>query len=666
MSIFTSLPETWRLGTPVVGLFRTALGRDPDIHELAEGVQQLRDGGGTRDLVASLLEHPEFLRRHAGEDTPAFVAALCRNAFGSDAAAPGAHAMGLALDASRAEVLGIVASIALEQGRIPLLPALAPGAAPDDPVAYRMWVQAYGRETAPTAEQPDAAQTCVSIAMIGGDTQAEAMLATIASLQQQAHAAWRLHLCAHTASPWSAEAIRRICAAEPRILAVTRDALWQSWRAAPSALACWLAPGDRLPASALGDVVAAFAAAPDIDLVFTDEDVEDAGGRHAPRFKPAFSPGSGAALIGQLAVCRTSLLARLDPAAAAQPQAELAARAATLAGHRRILHLPRILCHRAEPPAPFVPPARSAGPCLPVPAPLVTVIVPTRDRADLLRACLDGVLRRTDYPQIEVLVVDNGSTAPEATALLTELEQDPHVRILRRPGPFNFAAMNNAAAAQARGSILLLLNNDTEVLEPGWLAAMVAQMSDPGVGIVGARLLYPSGTVQHAGILLGPQGRATHVGRGAAPDEPGYLGQLACVRDLSAVTGACLAIRQSVWAQLGGMDERLAVTWNDVDLCLATRHAGFRVVWTPHATLMHREAVTRGLEAGDPAQLARFRSEQALVQEKWGDAVEHDPFLNPNLVATEAGPLCLAPPRERRAAGCLPARAKAGTPSPQV
>ena len=222
------------------------------------------------------------------------------------------------------------------------------------------------------------------------------------------------------------------------------------------------------------------------------------------------------------------------------------------------------------------------------------------------------------------------------------------MRVLRRPGPFNFAALNNAAAAEARGKVLLLLNNDIEVLHPDWLREMVSHAVRPGVGAVGARLLYPDGTLQHGGILLGPEGAATHVGRGAARDAPGYLGQLACTRDLSAVTAACLAMSRDVWGAVGGMDERLAVTWNDVDLCLRVRAAGLRVIWTPHAVLLHREGVTRGLEARDTARQERFREEQALVRATWGDAVERDPFLNPNLVATEAGPLALARPRRSR------------------
>ncbi len=410
---------------------------------------------------------------------------------------------------------------------------------------------------------------------------------------------------------------------------------------------------------------------PEALLLYTDEDVLDGDARHAPRFKPALSPDVmlvGDA-VGQLALYRTELLnsvGALRPEAAPHEIYDLAFRAVTAAGTGRVRHLPAVLCHRAAatpdwPASASIPPRDTPGLDaielgawprprfhLPDPAPLVSLIVPTRDRADLLAACAAGVLERTAYPALELLIVDNGSTEPDALDLLARLGEDPRVRVLRRAGPFNFAALNNAAATEARGEVLLLLNNDTEVLDPGWLREMVSHAVRPGVGAVGARLLYPDGTLQHGGLLLGPGGAATHVGRGAPRDAPGYLGQLACVRDLSAVTAACLAVRRDVWTTVGGMDERLAVTWNDVDFCLRVRTAGLRVVWTPHAVLLHREGVTRGLEAADEARQARFREEQALVRATWGDAAEHDPFLNPNLVATEAGPLALTRPRRRR------------------
>jgi GT2 family glycosyltransferase len=279
---------------------------------------------------------------------------------------------------------------------------------------------------------------------------------------------------------------------------------------------------------------------------------------------------------------------------------------------------------------------------------MVTVVVPHRDRADLLATCTAGVLERTDYPALEVLIVDNGSTEAATERLLARLTEDGRVRVLPQPGPFNFAALNNAAVAQARGDVLLLLNNDTDVLEAGWLRELVSHVMRPDVGVAGARLLYPDRTIQHAGILLGPGMAATHVGRGAPLGDAGYLGQLACTREVSAVTAACLCLRTEIWRMVGGMDERLAVTWNDVDLCLRVRKAGKRVIWTPHATLLHHESVTRGFECADPARLARFREEQQLMRTIWGEWLNEDPFLNPNLLAEESGRLVLTKPRGQR------------------
>ncbi len=651
MSLFATLLETRQLGAPIVVLFRTALGRDPDVHEFADFATRLRDGATLPDLADSLLAAPEFQRRYGLLADQELADALCRNAFGSGHAATRMASFAAELGANHAELVAVVASAALAQRRIPLLPGLVPGAPPDDPVAYRLWIEEYDQpDPAVPAALPPLAGPSISVAMAAGDTQAEAVAQTVGSLRSQAYADWELCLAARTLSPWSRDAIRRLADDEPRVRLIGPCSLRDALAAGTGALACLLAPGDRLPPLALRRCAEAFAACPNLMLVYTDEDVEQGGVRHSPRFKPGFSPDAAieGEEIGQLALYRTTLLAEVGGLPdGPEPVRTLAQRAAIAAGPGRVRHVPGILCHRAEPPAPAGAGAMPARYALPSPEPLVTVIVLTKDRASLLNACVRGVLEQTDYGAVELLIVDNGSTDPEARSLLASLERRQGVRVLRRPEPFNFAALNNAAAAEAQGDILLLLNNDVEALQPNWLSEMVSHAVRADVGAVGARLLYPNGTVQHAGILLGPDGAATHVGRGAAPDDPGYLGQLARTRDLSAVTGACLAIRAPVWQAVGGMDERLAVTWNDVDLCLRVRSAGLRVIWTPHATLLHREAATRGLEADDPARAARFRAEQALMRESWGDALENDPFLNPNLIATEAGPLALTRPRNR-------------------
>ena len=206
---------------------------------------------------------------------------------------------------------------------------------------------------------------------------------------------------------------------------------------------------------------------------------------------------------------------------------------------------------------------------LPDPPPLVSVIIPTRDRASLLARSAWGVLARTDYHPLELLIVDNDSREAETAAVLADLAQDARVRVLHHPGGFNFAAINNHAVQEARGEIVVLLNNDVDVIRPDWLGEMVGQALRPDVGAVGAKLLYADGRLQHGGVVLGPGLAATHILRLAERDDPGVNGQLALARSLLCVTGACLAMRRAVFLEVGGLNaERLGIAFNDLDLCL--------------------------------------------------------------------------------------------------
>ncbi|MCJ2033585.1 glycosyltransferase family 2 protein, partial [Methylobacterium sp. J-068] len=267
---------------------------------------------------------------------------------------------------------------------------------------------------------------------------------------------------------------------------------------------------------------------------------------------------------------------------------------------------------------------------LPEPAPLVSVIVPTRDRAELLGVALEGLLTSTDYPVLEVIVVDNESIEADTRALFARHAGDARVRVLPVPGAFNFSDLSNRGAAAARGSVLLFLNNDIEVIEPGWLREMVSIALDPGIGAVGAKLLYPDRTLQHGGIILGIGGVAGHSHPGLGEAEPGYFARMVLSQEVSAVTGACLAVRADAFAACGGFDaERLAVAFNDVDLCLRLRAHGYRNVWTPHARLIHHESKSRGAE-DTPEKRARFEGEVAVMRARWGAQLRADPYYNPN------------------------------------
>jgi GT2 family glycosyltransferase len=202
-------------------------------------------------------------------------------------------------------------------------------------------------------------------------------------------------------------------------------------------------------------------------------------------------------------------------------------------------------------------------------------------------------------------------------------------------GPFNWSAMNNRAAEAARGDILLLLNNDIDVIDPFWLTELASQAMRPDVGAVGAKLLYPDGGVQHAGMTFGNGSFGAHLYRHAARDDPGHGGMLVARRRVSAVTGACLAIRRDVFRAVGGIEEdRLRVTGSDVDLCLRVRERGLAVICTPHALLYHRELASRGPDA-TPEHRARVARERAYLLERWGSAIETEAFLSPNLTVVE-------------------------------
>lgn len=269
------------------------------------------------------------------------------------------------------------------------------------------------------------------------------------------------------------------------------------------------------------------------------------------------------------------------------------------------------------------------------PGPSLTCILPSKDQPALLRQCLNS-LRGVACAAIplDVVVVDNGSELPEALALLSELEATPGVHVLRTPGPFNYSRLINAGAAHGAGSILALLNDD--LLFPadpsgGWLRHVLGHFSRPDVGVVGVKLLYPDGLVQHAGMTLGPDATAVHAFRHCAGPEPGYMGLAAATRQCSAVTGACLFTPRALFKCLGGLDENeLAVTFNDVDYCLRARQAGLRTVCTPHAWAWHLESASRGADES-PRKLARASRELALFAERWGRFLENDPHYHPLL-----------------------------------
>lgn len=270
--------------------------------------------------------------------------------------------------------------------------------------------------------------------------------------------------------------------------------------------------------------------------------------------------------------------------------------------------------------------------------PLVSILIPTRDHLELIKPCIDSLLEKTDYPNYEVLVLNNDSQDSDVLEYFDQLRQNPKIRILDYPHPFNFSAICNYGNQQAKGEFLLLLNNDTEITQNQWLSEMVRHGLRPEVGIVGARLLFPDGTLQHAGVVMGIAAIADHPFISTPPSQPGYMMRAQLTQNYSAITAACMLIKKDLYDSVNGMDEQeLKVLFNDVDLCLKVRESGFKVVWTPAATLTHKASVSiksQQSAAKRHATIKRVLHEQDTMTSRWLEWMAHDPAYNRNLSLT--------------------------------
>jgi GT2 family glycosyltransferase len=382
---------------------------------------------------------------------------------------------------------------------------------------------------------------------------------------------------------------------------------------------------------ALLELALALAQVPSAQLIYADEDrIDPAGRRGGWQFRPAWSPTwfEAANYLGSLTLLHRATVWELGGwrADAAEPHDDLLSRLVAAQPHD-VVHLAKVLTHGGATQAPSVKPRPARKVAAP---PRVSIIVPTRDRAAILAICIRSIRARTRYPDYEIIIVDNGSVEDETKRLFAELSADPAIRVLARPEPFNFSRLNNAAVREATGAVLAFVNNDIEVTRADWLDEMVALALRDETGCVGAKLLYPDGRLQHAGVVVGLGGVAGHVHRFAPADAPGYLGDLRAAHEVSAVTAACLVIRRGVFEAVGGFDEGLAVAFNDVDFCLKVRAAGYRNVWTPFAELVHHESVSRGRDL-TPAKAKRFAAEHATMQRRWGARLLGDPYYSPHL-----------------------------------
>ena len=547
---------------------------------------------------------------------------------------------------------------------------------PDLADAYAAWLAQHAFDPAAARARLEGlrAHPSFSIILPVRDPEPGDLERALASVDQQIYPDWELCL-ADDAS--TSAAVRAILAdyvgRERRARHVRLEARQHIHGASNAAIGlargdflAFLDHDDELAPDALLEVAALLQDDPGADLIYSDHDLlgED-GRRQSPRFAPDWSPELllSYMYIRHLKVYRAELVRAVGgfrPGFEGSADYDLALRLTERT--ERIRHIPRILYHwraargsvaRATSAKPYSVEAgrraledavarRDIGATVEQPGFArqarvgiyrlrfsrardipVTIVIPTRDRLDLLRDCIDSIEQRTTGGAYRILVVDNDSREPRA---LRYLARSKHA-VLRVPGPFNFSALVNRGVAAVEAEHFVLLNNDTTVIAPEWLEELLGYGALPGVGAVGGKLLYPDGRVQHAGVVLGMHGLAGHVFRSrldtTAPLEYGAYAHVA--RNYAAVTAACMLSRKSVFAEVGGFNEQdLPVAWNDVDYCLRLRERGYRVVFTPYALLYHRESQSRDGAVKDPGEIA-------FMKARWKTLIDRDPYYNPNL-----------------------------------
>lgn len=421
-----------------------------------------------------------------------------------------------------------------------------------------------------------------------------------------------------------------------------------------------LQPGCRLPRMALATYAIHLRAVPagSFPILYGDQDeIGRFGWRRNPWFKPAWDPEMFLAqdyLSAALAVpIATAHELRVDESDDVVVYGMLLR--ATLRPGQEVQHLHRITAstprdHWCRSDGERLALLRSALAAIPgtevvagsfgtasirwplsVSAPLVSIIVPTRDQVALLRTCIRGLLDRTRYPNFEIVIADNDSSEPAALAFLAEISADPRVRVVTWSHPFNYSAINNFAIKEARGVYLCLLNNDIEIIDEDWLCELMRYAVRPGSGAIGAKLLYPDRTIQHAGVTVGMGNAAGHAHRGLPEHAAGHFAHALVAHRVIAVTAACLVVRRDMFEAVGGFDEvALRIAYNDVDLCLKLHHAGLENYYVPSAVLIHHESKSRGLDMA-PEHVERYRTELATLQARWDTETYCDPTHHPAL-----------------------------------
>ena len=552
------------------------------------------------------------------------------------------------------------------------------GGGPDNSIRdYQQWLAAE-THSAPAAEILEAAPF-FTVLLNAGRADADSLSATINSIVDQSYTGWELFVVGISPTSGTQSSLMgRLSSQRIRYVEQPPD---QTTDASFSALLAmtagtYLIPldcGGILARQTLVNFASQLAANHDAVLCYSDHDhVDSQGARSAPYFKPDWNPLLLLTqnYIGPLAAFKMSEIKPTNdffPRQNCHLAWNLALQAAATAKANQIIHLAKILIHirlEATLPlpdrdcsaqamaeiektlAPHLPRMGFPGarivrteegairlcPPIPEPQPKVSIIIPTRNSQDILERCVNSIFQKTSYQNFEIIIIDNQSDDPTLHRYLESLATRPDVRLLAYDAPFNYSAINNFAAQQCQSEILCFLNNDVEVITPDWLTELVGHALHLKHGAVGAMLYYPDGRIQHGGIILGhsangPGGVAANAFWGLPHGFSGQGERLKHAQYVSSVTGACLAVRRTIFEEVNGFDqENLAVAYNDVDLCLRLRERGYDTVFTPFAELYHHESVSRGHDNTD-AQQARFSREILYMHRRWGKVLQHDPYF---------------------------------------
>jgi GT2 family glycosyltransferase len=562
---------------------------------------------------------------------------------------------------------------------------------------YDVWIRKYDSFTPhrlailqQLAQEIPGTHAAVSVLMPVTPSNLQHLQAQLDSLRGQLWGGWELCIATDTSCDKAIQKVLRdLVGSDERIrLASSRadspvDAFNRTLASATASHIVVMDEGVELRRHALLELAALLHRRPDVAFAYADEDWEDATGRRVqPYFKPDWNPDllRSHDYVGPFAMIRRDLVLEvggLREGFGDSALHDLFLRCTERLQRSEVHHVPQVLYHRREGVG-IIPPGLNGddiaadGPraviehmarCgvdarveanpgrtfhvhwpLPSALPKISIIIPTRDRVELLRTCVESILQKTSWSNYEIVIVDNQSSRRDTLYYLDSLRSRDRIRLLTDDAPFNYSAINNRAVAQCDGELVCLLNNDIEVISPAWLEEMAGHALRPEVGAVGAMLYYPNDTIQHAGVVIGMHGAADHVHAGRPRGWAGHGGRARVAQELSAVTGACLLVRRATYLQVGGLDTDLAVAFNDIDFCLRLRQCGLHNIWTPHAELYHHESASRGAD-DTPERQARNALEVAHFRQRWAVMLRADPAWSPNLSLHARGSELAFPPR---------------------